>query len=584
MILSSKLSLPQEPQKVINLNLLLFGLSLLVLTLGAVWVDSYRGRLPPGVTINHVELGGLTQSQALAKLNQTNKPPKEFLLKTASGSSLVASYEIGLSYNFEPLVKNLVLSKKIGLGLARGFFKEKEHLVFAFPDEKKLKSFIDQKLTLEKAEPASVELKTTKLKNSLVFNQTKPGLMVDKEKTALAFDPTTTPPELTIIYQPPPKTLSQAEIKKLLTQAEGLVGKKLVLESKKHSLNLVINDQELVSLLAGEEKYFNQRVKDMVAKLAQKINQPAKNATFEYDSDTLKVKRFEPDHPGLEIDNRELIKQIKDKLIELETKNQATIKLRLKEIEPAIPLAKTNDLGINELLGAGESLYFHSIPSRVYNVNLAAKTINNIILKPGQEFSFNQTIGRVSAKTGYKSAYIIKNGRTEKGDGGGVCQVSTTLFRAVLDAGLKVTKRLPHSYRVSYYELNSKPGVDATVFDGEVDLRFINDTPAHILIRSINKPEKRHLRYEIYGTSDGRTTQIINHKTWGWQPPPPPEHIEDPSLPKGVVKQVDWAASGIKAKFTNLIKDKTGQVIRKDTYYSNYKPWSAKYLVGTKEN
>jgi vancomycin resistance protein YoaR len=70
------------------------------------------------------------------------------------------------------------------------------------------------------------------------------------------------------------------------------------------------------------------------------------------------------------------------------------------------------------------------------------------------------------------------------GDGGGVCQVSTTLFRSVLDAGLKVTRRLPHSYRVSYYELDTKPGVDATVYAGETDFRFINDTDHHILIHA----------------------------------------------------------------------------------------------------
>ncbi len=580
MFLSSKLSLPQKPQKIVSL--VFFSINLLILGSGIFWINSYRGKLPPGTTINQVRLGGLTQTQALTKLNQIVKPPKEFLLIKKDKPSLIASHEIGLSYAFEPLIQNLILPKNFSLDLLKGFLKEKEFLVFAFPDREKLKTFIEKKLTSEEVEPAWVELKTTNLKSSLVFHQTKSGLVVDKEKTALTFDPTSTPPRLRVIYQPSPKILSQTEIKKLLAQARNLVGKKITLENKRYDQKLTLNDQELIGLLAGEKKYFDKRVKDMVVKLSQKINRPAKNAVFEYDSNTLRVDRFEPDQPGLELDSEDLSQQIKNKLTKLRTQNQATIELKLKELYPTITLAKTNNLGINELLGVGESFYFHSIPSRVHNVDLAAKTVNNLVLKPGQEFSFNQAIGEVSAKTGYKSAYIIKNGRTEKGDGGGVCQVSTTLFRAVLDAGLKVTKRLPHSYRVSYYELNSKPGIDATVFDGEVDLRFINDTQNHILIRSVNEPEKRHLRYEIYGTSDGRTAQIINHKTWGWRPPLPPEYIEDPSLPRGEIRQIDWPASGIKARFTNLIKDKTGKIIREDTYYSNYQPWSAKYLVGTK--
>lgn len=207
--------------------------------------------------------------------------------------------------------------------------------------------------------------------------------------------------------------------------------------------------------------------------------------------------------------------------------------------------------------------------------------INNIIIKPGEEFRFNNALGDVSRESGYQPAYVIRSGQTVLGDGGGVCQVSTTVFRAALNAGLPITKRKAHSYRVSYYELDSKPGVDATVYSGDIDLRFINDTGHHILIHTQTDSKNLWMKVEMYGTSDGRTSEIVDHKTWDARPAAATVYIPDPSLPAGTKKQVDWSASGIKASFKNVVRDKNGQLIREEEYYSNYIPWSAKYLVGT---
>jgi vancomycin resistance protein YoaR len=206
--------------------------------------------------------------------------------------------------------------------------------------------------------------------------------------------------------------------------------------------------------------------------------------------------------------------------------------------------------------------------------------MNNILVAPGEEFRFNKTLGEVSKRTGYRSAYVISNGKTVLGDGGGVCQVSTTYFRAVLDAGLQVTLRRPHSYRVSYYELNQKPGIDATVYSGDVDFRFVNDTDHHILIRSSANSDDLYMKVEIYGTSDGRTAEIVDHKTWDLRSPPPPAYYPTTEIPAGTTKQIDWAVSGIKASFTHIVKDKDGETISEKEYYSNYVPWSAKYLQG----
>ncbi len=88
------------------------------------------------------------------------------------------------------------------------------------------------------------------------------------------------------------------------------------------------------------------------------------------------------------------------------------------------------------------------------------------------------------------------------------------------------------------------------------------------------------MKIELYGTSDGRTSEISDYKAWGARPAPPPVYIDDPSLPPGKVKQVDWATGGLKTSFVYTVKDKFGTVKQQETYYSNYLPWSAKYLRG----
>ncbi len=180
-----------------------------------------------------------------------------------------------------------------------------------------------------------------------------------------------------------------------------------------------------------------------------------------------------------------------------------TVELVIDEIEPELALDKINDLGINALLGRGESNFTDSPKSRVHNIGVGAKTFNEVLLRPGQEFSFNQTLGEVGASSGYLPEIVIKGGKLIPEYGGGLCQVSTTLFRAALASGLAILERHPHSIPVRYY---NPQGFDAAIYPGVSDLRFKNDTPAYILIQSSISGSK--LYFEIYGTNDGRKVAI----------------------------------------------------------------------------
>ena len=143
-----------------------------------------------------------------------------------------------------------------------------------------------------------------------------------------------------------------------------------------------------------------------------------------------------------------------------------------------------------------------------------------------------------------------------------------------------MVERRPHSYRVGYYEQGSPPGLDATVYAPTTDLKIKNDTPAHILIQAIADPVNKTLVFDIYGTPDGRVATISKPNVGSAIAPPEDLYIDDPSLPAGTVKQIDWKAWGAKVSFIYKV-ERDNQVLQETTFYSNYRPWQAKFLKGT---
>ena len=197
--------------------------------------------------------------------------------------------------------------------------------------------------------------------------------------------------------------------------------------------------------------------------------------------------------------------------------------------------------------------------------------------------SFNQLIGDISALTGYQQAYIIQNGKTVLGDGGGICQVSTTLFRAAINTGLPILNRTAHAYRVSYYENDSGPGFDATVFSPSVDLKIKNDTPAAVLIQTEVDEVNKLVYFKLYGKKDNRKVEISKAEVWDVSPPPEASYEDDPTLQRGITKQVDFAAWGAKARFNYKVTYPNKEV-KDEIFYSVYRPWKAVFLVGTKDS
>lgn len=335
-----------------------------------------------------------------------------------------------------------------------------------------------------------------------------------------------------------------------------------LLSSNNFSDQLLINQEKLTNFL-----------KDV----ASKINQPVAEAKFQFDSQNHRVTEFQAAQQGQELD----IEKTAQLLSQALTQNGKTnIDLPVKKVLPKVTTADANNLGINKLLGEGVSNFAGSITNRIFNIGLAASRLNGALVPPGETFSFNKTVGEISGATGYKQAYVIKSGRTVLDDGGGVCQVSTTLFRAALNSGVPITERTAHAYRVGYYEQGFPPGLDATVFSPSVDFKFKNDTPAHILVQA--RVEGTTLYIDLYGTDDGRISKLTTPVILSQTPPLPELRQDDPTLPKGEVKQVDWPAWGANVSFSRTVT-KNGETLISESWKSNYRSWQAVYLVGTKE-
>jgi len=324
-----------------------------------------------------------------------------------------------------------------------------------------------------------------------------------------------------------------------------------------------------------------EKVDKLIEDISVSVNQPTVDATLEVSGN--KVTRFIPAQDGQVLDAAVLKKLLLDK-ISIESISQdkvISIDLPVKVTKAKIANQEVNNLGIVELLGTGVSYFAGSIANRIHNIVLGASLINGTIVAPGEVFSFNALVGPVSAEQGFKQAYVIQKGRTVLDDGGGICQVSTTVFRAALNSGLPIVKRTAHAYRVSYYEQRGfKPGFDATIFSPSVDLQFKNDTSRHILVQAKVDKANARLQVDIYGTSDGRRVEISEPVVSNVTPPPEPKYEEDATLAKGTVKQVDFAAHGATSIFTRKVY-RGSELIINDTIRSNFRPWQAVYLVGT---
>ncbi|GMQ79203.1 MAG: VanW family protein [Anaerolineae bacterium] len=314
-----------------------------------------------------------------------------------------------------------------------------------------------------------------------------------------------------------------------------------------------------------------------LAPLGDQLKREPENARFYFDDNTQELVLVEPHVNGRELD----IEATVERFLEQVKSPNRSVPFVMRDIVPTVNAqATTTDLGITELVSESTTWFFGSSNERMHNIARSAANFYGIVIAPGEEFSFNQFLGEVSADQGYETGLIIFGGRTIEGIGGGVCQVSTTVFQAAFWAGFPVVERWQHGYQVGYYDDGEGPGMDATVYSPLVDFRFINDTPYHLLIENYYSEANSSLTFKFYSTSLGRTVVKEGPVISNVVPAKPDIWELDEELESGTIEQVDWAVEGADVSVGRQVFNARGELIRQDLFESRYVPWQNIYKYG----
>jgi vancomycin resistance protein YoaR len=317
-------------------------------------------------------------------------------------------------------------------------------------------------------------------------------------------------------------------------------------------------------------------LRDFVSEISADVRVRPRNAHFRFIDGELQI--TDEGSPGREL----LVGAAVDRINETVLSENREIELNVTEVLPAIRRETIVEMGIKELVGMGESNYGGSSANRTHNIVTAASILDGTLIPPGGVFSFVDAIGAIEEDQGFVQGYSIIGGRTVPNVGGGVCQVSTTVFRAAFFAGVPILERHSHAFRLAHYEAGSVIGMDATIY-GETgtDLRFRNDTPGHLLMQVEADNSTGALIVYLYGTKPDREVQLDGPHLSNWVPAPTnPVYVYDPTLPDGVVQQTDWAIDGVDAVvYRHILVD--DEIISTDTFYSHFEAWPNVFLIGT---
>lgn len=286
---------------------------------------------------------------------------------------------------------------------------------------------------------------------------------------------------------------------------------------------------------------------------------------------------------GQKIKSEQLYAQLTDALNQaLLVENPIAIKSIPIPVEEASPILKIDQAlqkrGIKELISTSYTTYHGSPPNRIHNITVGAKTYTGLMIKEGQEFSFNDNLGPVDGKAGYLPELVIKSEGTIPEFGGGLCQVSTTVYRTALFAGLDITERYNHSYSVSYYAQVLGEGLDATIYPGIKDLKFVNNTPGDVVMQTFTEGTKITTRF--FGTKDTRIVNVEGPKILRRSGAGAPVYNVKPDLPPGTIKQIQSAHAGVVTEWKRKMTMPDG-TLREEVIPSNYRSVAPKFLVSS---
>jgi vancomycin resistance protein YoaR len=321
------------------------------------------------------------------------------------------------------------------------------------------------------------------------------------------------------------------------------------------------------------------RLARQVEKLAQMVDSGSVEPRLAFRDDQLQI--VEPGQTGLRLNQTEAA----DAIVTALRSDLHTLELPVEDVSPQVTAETLPSLGIVELVAEGRSSFAGSAAYRVTNIKAGAQRMNGVLLPPDAEFSFNTQLGEVDEQNGFVQGYAVIGNRTQLEWGGGVCQVSTTVFRAAFWAGVPITERHAHPFYISWYDdysfpSQAAPGMDATIFTGVQDFKFVNDTGTWMLMQAEVDEANAVLTVRLYGTRPDRMVSIVGPEIDNQvSPPADPVYITDPSLPAGTVKQTDTARKGMDITVYRVIED-AGVKRTPEAFFTRFKAWPNVFVRG----
>lgn len=568
--------------------------------------DLYHlGRIYPGVSVGGVELAGKTPEEAsLALAQQLVFPQQGKIAFQVDDQVWVARpLDLGLSLDVQSSVERAYAWGRTGNPLRRLYEQLRAwrvkvdvppRLVY---DERLASDYLAQ-IAAQVNRP-TVEATLRVEGTDVVALPGQVGRVVDQEATLLLLRAqlNTLMDGIVpvIIRESPPLIMDASEAAEIARQ---ILGQPLVLQLPEPPQQadtgpwLMTPDQLAKKLVFERQqtpegwkiyvKVDEDALREYLQGIDADISRSSQNARFIFNDDTRQLELIQPAIIGRSLDIEATIQEINRRLLQ----GEHTVGMVVTYMPPQIgDDAQGEALGITELVQAYTSYFRGSSPERMRNIQLAAARFHGLLVPPGAVFSMAEYMGDVTLDNGYAEAWIIYGGRTIKGVGGGVCQVSTTLFRTAFFAGFPIIERHPHAYRVSYYEQTARgvdanlAGLDATVFVPLVDFKFKNDTPYWLLMETYFNATAHSLTWKFYSTSDGRRVEWETSGPQNIVEPPEPLYEENPELAKGEIIQVDWAAEGADIRVTRTVY-RDGTVLFSDVFETHYMPWRDVFQYG----
>ncbi len=553
---------------------------ILLLSLWLNWLNQDKVIL--GTIVADSPYGGLNSDQAEQKLGQSISDylssPVEIVIEQKKLSLQPSS--LGLSLDPRPALQVLKNNghtgswpEKTGLQLKSLFLKKEIELTLVV-DQKKLHAFLSD-LAAKESQPQDAQIKINPKTKVAYLEPSRIGKVFDREvllRSILTNPPRLLPTKvnLRLIDKNPIVDSRQATTALWLTnRIISLVPVTFRFNQETWSYDAndifgwldfrIVNQEDYKKLQALWTKFTSPMTENetnndskikfifpdlnedaittTLAQLAPTINREPSNARLQVNENN-EVVATQVSQAGQKLNIDASLKIVKKVLFE----GARNINLTVVEVKPRIDSRSLANLGLVSLLATGVSDFSGSPVNRRYNIKTGAAKFDGILLQAEKEFSFNGLLGSVDAASGYLPELVIKDNRTIPEYGGGLCQVSTTLFRAAVNAGLPITERTPHAYPVAYY---NPQGFDSTIYPPHPDLRFKNDTPNNLLLQSYIKGNK--IFFEIFGTADGRETRLKGPFVLEANP--------DGSM-KTILTQEVW---------------KNEKLVRMQTFFSNYK-------------